>query len=46
MSHSKMLTTRRRKARHLKQLAVIAKREKKARNQSAKGAGAGAAAKD
>jgi len=39
MSHSKMLATRRRKARRLKQLAVIAKREKKTRNQAAKGAG-------
>ena len=40
MSHSKMLTTRRRKARRLKQLAVTAKREKKARNQAAKPAAA------
>ena len=43
MSHSKMLTTRRRKARHKKRLAVIAKREKKLKNQTAKLARAGAA---
>ena len=41
MSHSKMLTTRRRKKRHLKDLAVIAKREKKLKNQNTKTAGAG-----
>ena len=40
MSHSKMLTTRRRNKRHLKQLAVAAKREKKLKNQNAKAAGA------
>jgi len=43
MSHSKMLTTRRRKARNKKQLAVIAKREKKLKNQGARTAGAGGA---
>jgi len=36
LSHSKMLTTRRRNKRHLKLLAVAAKREKKLRNQNAK----------
>jgi hypothetical protein len=46
MSHSKMLTTRRRKARHLKLLSGVAKREKKARNQTTKTAPAGAAAKE
>jgi hypothetical protein len=35
-----MLTTRRRKNRNKKQLAVIAKREKKLKNQNAKMAGA------
>jgi hypothetical protein len=37
-THSKMLTTRRRNKRHLKLLAVAAKREKKLRNQGAKAA--------
>ena len=44
MSHSKMLTTRRRNKRHLKQLAVMAKREKKLKNQKPKTAGAEEAA--
>ena len=43
LSHSKMLATRRRNKRRLKQLAAVAKREKKTRNQAAKEAGAGAA---
>jgi len=43
LSHSKMLTTRRRKKRGQKQLAVIAKRAKKLRNQKVKMAGADAA---
>jgi hypothetical protein len=39
-THSKMLTARRRNKRHLKLLAVAAKREKKLRNQGAKPAAA------
>ena len=35
-THSQMLTTRRRKNRGKKELAVIAKREKKLRNEEAK----------
>ena len=38
-----MLATRRRNKRHLKLLAVAAKREKKLRNQTEKAAGANAA---
>ena len=45
-THSKMLTARRRNKRRLKLLAVAAKREKKERNQTAKPAGARAAAKE
>lgn len=40
MSHSKMLTTRRRKQKNKKQLARIAKRAKKLGNQDLKRAGA------
>ena len=39
LSHSKMLSTRRRNKRRLKLLAVAAKREKKARNQTGKAGG-------
>ena len=39
-THSKMLTTRRRNKRHLKLLAVAAKREKKLKNQATKPAAA------
>jgi hypothetical protein len=46
MSHSKMLTTRRRKARNKRRLAVMAKRDKKLWNRNAKTANAGAAAKE
>lgn len=45
MSHSKMLTTRRRNARHKRQLAVVAKREKKVWRKTGKIGGAGGAAK-
>jgi hypothetical protein len=41
MSHSKMLTTRRRNKKHLKQLAVTAKRAKKAWRQKGKIGAAG-----
>ena len=46
MSHSKMLATRRRKARNKRRLEVIAKREKKLWNQSAKTPNPSAAAKE
>ena len=46
MSHSKMLATRRRKARNKRRLELIAKREKKLWNQSAKTPNPSAAAKE
>ena len=42
-THSKMLTTRRRKAKHQRRLALQAKRAKKAYNAKAKAAGTEAA---